>query len=272
MRAESDYRDTLRRTLVERCQRNPRYSLRAFARDLALDPARLSDVLNGKKGISRAVALQLASRLGMSTGETELLCDQVDSLHARSRAVREAAVLRVAERRKARPREKSLTLDTFHVVADWHHFAILQLLKLPRCRSHPEWMARALGIRPVQVTEALERLERLELVEREGDRFKVTQDYVSSPDGVPSEAVRKFHEQVLKKALEALYTQPVEERDFLTTLFPVSSEDLPTIRTRIRAFHRALCDEFADHPGVDRVYSLSMQFVHLTSPLKEAES
>jgi len=44
---EGDYRKILRDELETRFQRNRHYSLRAFARDLGVTPARLSDALSG---------------------------------------------------------------------------------------------------------------------------------------------------------------------------------------------------------------------------------
>src|SRR5689334_15303008 len=93
---QQDFRSTLRNELAERCRRNPRYSLRAFARDLGIEPARLSDVLNEKKGFSKTLALRLASRLGFSEKETERFVESVESLHARSKTARRIATERLA--------------------------------------------------------------------------------------------------------------------------------------------------------------------------------
>lgn len=267
------YRQTLRRALIERCQKNPKYSLRAFARDLELEPARLSDILNGKKGISRDVARDLARRLGLSARESESFCDHAESLHARSRVAREAARKRLkAAKPSGAASGHNLSIDTFHVVADWYHLAILQLLKLKTRGHDASAIAAALGIKPLQAADALERLQRLELVESRDGRLVPVDDYVIGPDGIPSNAVRKFHEQVLQRALAAIYLQPLEERDLHTTLMPVSQTDLPRARERIREFAQSFCEEFSESPAADRVYSLSIQFVNQTSNPKENES
>ncbi len=57
-------RSFLRLEFERRLKRNPRYSLRAFARQIGLQPARLSYVLSGKHGLSRDAAALIASRLG----------------------------------------------------------------------------------------------------------------------------------------------------------------------------------------------------------------
>ena len=41
-------------------------------------------------------------------------------------------------------------------------------------------------------------LERLELIEkRKNGDYRLVQDYFASPDGVPSEAIKKFHKQMI---------------------------------------------------------------------------
>lgn len=50
--AQKDYRNLLKEKLSKRLSLNPKYSLRAFARDLSISSGQLSLVLNGKKGIS----------------------------------------------------------------------------------------------------------------------------------------------------------------------------------------------------------------------------
>ncbi len=58
-----NYRDYLRRELEQRVQQDPRYSLNRFARDLDLAPSRLSEVLSGKQGLSRAIAERISHHI-----------------------------------------------------------------------------------------------------------------------------------------------------------------------------------------------------------------
>ena len=46
------YQSTLRRILKERQQRNKRYSLRAYARDLGISASFLSDIMKSKENLS----------------------------------------------------------------------------------------------------------------------------------------------------------------------------------------------------------------------------
>ena len=72
-----DYREFIRVKMQERIARNPRYTLRAFARDLHLSPQVLSMVLNRHRGISNETAARVGERLGLSVREIAYLMDLV---------------------------------------------------------------------------------------------------------------------------------------------------------------------------------------------------
>jgi uncharacterized protein (TIGR02147 family) len=134
--------------------------LRSFARDLGFSPARLSDVLRGRYGLSLAAAQTVASRLGMNSKERQHFCDLVESKHARSKANREAAQRRLDSAQTY----QQLTMDTFAVIADWYHYAILELTLLKNFQSDVKWIAHQLGINSIVVSAAIERLKRLDLI------------------------------------------------------------------------------------------------------------
>ena len=55
--------EQLRQELRRRCERNPRYSIRAFARALEIHPSTLAAILAEKRPLTRKTAIRLASRL-----------------------------------------------------------------------------------------------------------------------------------------------------------------------------------------------------------------
>ncbi len=255
-----DYRETLRRALENRCANNPRYSLRSFARDLKISPARLSDVLNGRYGLSRAAAEQIAKVIGLNAEESEFFCNQVDSQHARSKRQREAALELVSSRSA---QYRTLSLDGFHVISDWYHYAILELSLTKDFQSDSEWIARALGISPHVARAAVERLLRLDLLVEKGGVLRAADEFTASPDGIPSEIIRKFHRQILTKALAAIDLQTVEERDLTSMVMAVDSRRLAEAKADIKKFRRSFDAKFGASGAKDRVYCLSIQFFNL---------
>lgn len=106
-----NFRDILKAELEKRQLRNPRYSLRSFARDLGLSAPRLSDVLRGRYGLSRGVAESLAEKLKLPEEEAAYFCDLVEASHGRSRHAKELALARLRDRADAGGATVELTCD-----------------------------------------------------------------------------------------------------------------------------------------------------------------
>ena len=90
--------------------------------------------------------------------------------------------------------------------------------------------------------------------------------------GIASGAIKKFHSQILNKAAEALYAQPLDLRDFSSMTFAINPAHLPEIKDELREFRRGLEKKFKARSNKREVYSLSIQLFSLTqSPRKRKE-
>jgi len=269
MKANDDFKTFLKRELEQRMNRNPRYSLRAFAKDLQVAPALMSDILNGKRGLSRASATLLAKKLGLTPTETSVFCDLVESKHARSKTQRHQATLRLREQASQGIVLKFLTLDQekFNVLSDWYHLAILELMKTPTFKNDPKWIANRLALAPHQVTSAFERMESLGLIQRlDNGCVSPASENVQTPDGISSQAMKNHHEQFMRKATDALYTQNIDERDFRGLTIKCKKRDVAKVREKIKEFLIKLDAELSEDDTADEVYQLSTQFFCLTQP------
>lgn len=75
--------EQLREELVRRQQRNPRYSLRAFARATGVSPATMSQVLSGKRSLTLRTARNIIQRLPWDeSSRRRFLNSLVDSISA----------------------------------------------------------------------------------------------------------------------------------------------------------------------------------------------
>lgn len=257
----TDYREVLRRTLKERCARNPRYSLRSFARDLGLSPSRLSDVLKGRYGISRKAALEIAPKIGMNSQETERFCDQVESLHARDRKKREAALGRLAKRSL---QYRELSLEAQKVMSDWYHHAILQLCLTKKFQNDPEWIARQLGLPSTMVSDAIERMQRLNLLHvNENGVVQVVEGNTTIRNGVVSDFARNIQSQILEKARVAVLGARKLEIDQSGVMLAFDSKKLEEARADIQMFRRSFDAKYSHSTERDRVYCLAVQFFPL---------
>ncbi len=257
-----NYRDWLKREFEARCARNTRYSLRAFARDLGVEASRLSHVMKGHYGLSRPAAEKLSLKAGWSEGERSFFCDLVEKEHARSDLQRELAGNRL---KKPALNYSSLKDDSFRVIADWYHFAILELTRTEDFKSDPKWIARELEITTTECEGAIRRLVNLGLLKRSGKKLISSGENFANSAGTSSEAIRRFNSQFLSRALLSLNRTPVEKRDFSTLTLAVSDEDLPDAKKMLNQFLDEFDARFSKTQRKTQVYGLGLQFFPLRS-------
>ena len=257
---EQDYRSILRGEIANRCEKNPRYSLRAFARDIGVSSSRLSEVLNGRYGLSRIAAAKIGSSIGWNKQECDVFCDLVDSEHGRAKKVKAAAKMRLAQRSSP---YQQLSLDSFQVISDWYHYAILELTLLDNFQSRPRWIAQKLGLSENLVVPAIERLKRLNLLTEKAGCLIATDAFTASTTDVPSDALKKFHRQLLEKAMSALQVQTVEERDYSHMILAIDRDHISEAKDVIKKFRRSFDTRFSGAPSKNQVYCLGLTFFRL---------
>lgn len=229
------YQDILRNELARRCAENSNYSLRAFAKHLDVEPAQLSRVLNGKQNISPAMAQLIAEKLFKRGRDKDQFISLVELAVARNDRAKELALAKV---RKLSPAEPALQLqlDTFTIISEWYHFAILDLVGLHDFISTSEKIAAYLGITEIEAKLAIDRLMKLCLLENRDGRLVKTQAKIATTNGVPSSGLRKFHKQMILKAVDAIDSQSIDQRYLRTKTMSISRSELPKFIKLIEDF------------------------------------
>jgi transcriptional regulator with XRE-family HTH domain len=229
------FRHKLRSKLGELTEKNPRFSLRAFAIKTGLSPSVLSRVLNGKRNLSLKTMARLSRVLELEFNPS---VDEVPS--------------------------QTLGLETFKVLADWYHFPIIELMRSEDFEGDAAWIAKRLGLPLAIVQAALDRLERLDLVERVSGKLKPTTDqFLKTTDDIASDAIRCHHRQMLAKA-DAALDEDLDSREFQGINISFNFAELPEAKKMIRDFVKKFNRRFASRKGRD-VYQLNLQFFNLTS-------
>jgi uncharacterized protein (TIGR02147 family) len=255
----------LHEALQNRKMVNPSYSLRAFARDLGVTPAQLSHVLSGKRGLGTATAKKVIRKLGLSDHETHLFLLSLKAQFAQSKKEKMKAQEALQALKQESGQTRSLQLDLFKTIAQWHHLTLLELIKISGKQSDPiKYFSKKLKLSEADILLSLERLERLELITPTQTGYQVNQDSLIADQGIPTEAVKKFHEQILTKAIAAVHLQGKDERYGISAVMPVKVKDLNKAKQLIQDFRTEFSKLISDHEQGEEVYALSLQFYQLT--------
>lgn len=231
--------------VARRCAKNPRYSLRAFARHLGMDHSTLSQLVRGRRPFTPRT---------------------IERLGARLRLAPEAVVKFLeAEREPSEPwtaREaRTLTADAASLLAEWHHYAILELTRLPSFEPDVRWIGRVLGLTPDEVNVALNRLLRLGLLEMSdaGRWTDAAGDAVASLDDFSSRTVSGLAERV--RGLRSAGALPAHQS---ATTLAVASARCHDVLSKLERFRHELIDHLEGGSAErDQVYRLELAFYPL---------
>jgi uncharacterized protein (TIGR02147 family) len=254
------YQDQLKKELAQRCQKNVRYSVRAFARALDVDVGALSRILSGKQIPSYKLAQKVAAHLDLTPTEHEFFISSVAEKHQSRDLQRLSPILRSYKKSSA---PAALDIDHYRVIADWYHFAILELTFVSDFESNPRWISKQLGISITETKLAIERLTRCGLLMERNGRYIKTQEQLSSSNKhLTTPALRRNQKQFLEKAVHSLENDPIEDRNMSSMTMAIDPEKIPTAKLMIREFNQALC-QFLESGKRKRVYNMEIAFYPL---------
>ena len=246
--------DLLKTELGQRQERNSAYSLRAFARDLGTSAAVVSMIMQGKRAVTMDKAISYADRLKLSSEKRQMLLKAVtEDLH-----VRVDPTIRRTRAMEEQMSYVQIQMDQFSIISDWWHFGLMNLVKLKNFKSDVTWMSDRLGITPKDCSEALERLQRLGLMDCQDGKWIRTARPLETPTDVPSEVIRSFHRQNIRRALASIDDVEVEDRDITSIMIPTDKAKLAEAKRRIRLFRKEMA-AFLGEVECDEVYSLNIQ-------------
>ncbi len=251
-----EYQEILRNHLAAARVRNPNYSLRSLAKRMGISPALLSQLMTGTRNLTKDTAKKISTTLAISPTQSARIEGEIARNKPRSDEGLSSA-------------PKLIDDDTFRLIADWYHYAILSLAEVPKNSFSKTWVARRLGITPDEADAALTRLCRLGLITTSGKKptlgFKRSGPPIETTKDVPSAAIQKHHQQNLEKAQIALYKNTVDERYFGSITAAIDTANLPELKKLLRSFRSSFRKKVATSKKT-QVYQFCIQLFPIDYP------
>jgi uncharacterized protein (TIGR02147 family) len=243
------FREYLKQEYTRRANKNPHYSLRAFAKNLGVHHATLSTLLSGKRAVTKSSVLKLSRALGLSPEETR-------------------RYLKGASTKKSNEAFHQIESDTYASISEWYFDAILELSLIKAFKLEPSIIASSIGITPLQAKIALETLTRLGfLTESSKGGLELTHPdstNILHPE-LTSVAQKRNQKSIMEKSIEAIDNVAPALRDHTSLTVAMNADDLPEVKKMIGRFRRQL-NAYVQRPTVkpDQVYQLQVSFFPLT--------
>jgi len=258
------YRTYLKSVLADRITKNQHYSLRAMAKQLGIQSSHLSAVCSGKKNLSLQAAVKITQKLGLNEKETQYFCSLIQFETAKSPELKNTFFEQL-QIKNSFHKVQDLNIDAFKFISDWYHIPILEMTELADFKFNPLQIAKRLRITKVQAEAALERLERLELLEKDSKGlYRKVHNNALFKSEKPNTALRSFHRHMLEKAIESLETQSPQERHIGSQTFSIDPNQIEGAKKMITDFNQKLVAYFDTDKKKTQTYHFSFQLFNLT--------
>lgn len=260
--------EILKSIYLARKDRNPKYSARAFARDLELSQSLVSLIMNGKRNLTLAQAIKIATLLENSKSGLEeaekILVQTIKTLPGGGRLLQNRDGDNLIAKEIS---YREIEIEKLKVISEWFHLPILDLATTCDFKSDPVWIASRLGISKDDATAAMDRLVTVGLAKIENDVFKKVTSKIDFNTEKSESFVRSYHSQMIslaKSQLELADQKSFEARDISGITFAVSKNKISVAKKKIAHFQKELANLLSDGNECHEVYQLNIQLFPLT--------
>lgn len=240
----------LRETIEERKKKNPKYSLRAFARQVGIPAPTLSRLLAGRWQLSISMARKIVR------GITENADEQRRMLRAFAVEPEKGAAKST--------RYRYLSLSELGLLAHWGYSALLEWLRSRDGVRSEDEIARGTGLSLKEVREFLKTLEGLGFVHRSikhGWRSKgLHLSSIRWEGEAPWKQVHGGYAERARQHLEERHAK--DESIFQGITFMIAPDRVAEAKQRIREFAEEISDELSSGDNTS-LYRLNIQLFPL---------
>lgn len=197
--------------------RNPKFSLRAFARKLEIAPGSLSTFLRGREtfALSETRAIEMLAKTSIPRSERNKLLVQMGKTPEQTR--------------------RKISAEAVPCLTDRLCLAVLAAHDLPGEFRSPRSISEKLGLPLPKVKEIITSLRKHKLLDKAPDgQLYRPEVFFSAGDGPADSSIKTFHRESLQTARTGLDKVPVNERDFSSLTFVGNQAKLEFLQKEIR--------------------------------------
>lgn len=253
--------EVLSKEFQNRLQRNPRYSLRSYAKALGLHPSALSRILAGKQLLSTQASAAVAENLRLTDDEKRLFLTSVVDAHRLQdmeklgKSVRQPGLRqeRVEAPASARP-----------IIERIFCAALMELTLTKDFQWDAAWIAHRMDLSADEAREMMAALLASGMLARQDGRIVKVHRDTTSVGPLSDEHRRAGQEEVLRLTERSLRTRSRTEHTQLTLIAATDPSKLEEARRRFFTFMNEIGDLLQAGERTE-VYALGLQFFPLTA-------
>lgn len=273
-----DYRVFLNDWFLWKKQIQPHFSGSVFARKAGLaSQTLLRMVTRGERNLSYRTVRAFLKALGLRAKEAAyfeslVLFNQAQDSEEKTFYLNQ---LQALSRGSGRDILNKLQ-DHAQFFSHWYTVAIYLMVDTEDFVADPEWIAQRLKrkVTRKQAADTLALLTKLKMVDTDKNtgKMKITAEQIDVDPSSVDFAIRNFHKEYLKRAIDSVDGESLEERELSSLTLSVPQADWPKLRDRLKEIRIQLNNEFGSNKSPRTlVVTINTQALALTTSLKTKE-
>ncbi len=218
-----------------------------------MHPATLSQVVTNKRKLPLKFGLRVADLICQNEKERSLF---IESLYYTKVSIDDI---------KINNEINQFVIDNSHykVIAEWEHFAVLELFDLVNFEINPPNIAKKLGVTKERAESVLENLVISGLIIKLENTYQKQHQEIRTTEDISNRALIDAHMETLELGKKKLEQIDLEHREYSSVTIGVDISKLKEAKAIIREFKMKMRELLRDGNKTE-VYQLAMQFFPLT--------
>jgi uncharacterized protein (TIGR02147 family) len=257
----------LKKYFLRKQKANPKYSLRAFARDLKVSAPFASRLFLGTQEIPLKRLGQIAKVLDMDILDLKDLKNAIAKEFLNTLGLSSKDFVEPPKQVLSTFEDKAMTLKEMSVLSPWFNIAILELVTCEDFKSDAAWMAKRLGIRPDQAETSKTYLIRQGYLKEVRGVLQKTDRHLRLPTKNSLDIVKRYHKSMMDLAAKEMFrngdSRSFENRLITSTSIAVNPANIPLAKERLAEVQLEVSELLREGPCTE-VYDLTLVLFPLT--------
>jgi len=253
---QQEVQNLLTSYFITASEKNPSFSLRAFANKLGISSSSLSEILRGKRRVSLKMAQQFLETLNAPVEELERihrLFDKMKDFESLSKLPNPL-------------KEVILSETQFELMADWKYFTVLALLRVDGFSTDLAVLSQRLSLTIEDLSSVIENLIKWDILKRDSlGRLTEEGCCFGTPKNYPDKMIRSRQIEGLNSAIDTI-EQKIEGQNGYFSTVSVDPKKLDQANDMMLTFLKKL-SVFLSSGDSAEVFELHLQLFPRTKPL-----
>jgi len=251
------------RDFIEFLKTRKEYSARGFAREAGLgSPSYIKMILDGKRELGTEGARKLSRAFNLKILETDFFRTLVE-FNLTDEAREKDRLFQKLLKFKQFKEIHRLQADTYEYFSNWRMITIYEAVSTDWNQLSESEQANSLSMEVHELQEAFKRLEKINLIQKEGNKWIKKTDSFITPLDTHSLMIRQFHRQMAQKALDSIDLDAPDTRSMVGITIALSERNKRELRQRIFEFVQEMNARYAQDTEAVEVLQFNLQLFPL---------